>query len=94
MSRRSSDSGAKANGVHKLDFDAHRQPRTAHFEEHDNDDGGSRATTRNASSSRSLLRDDVSLLSEVVDGIVEQDRRRLRKQIVRCVSFAGALLQW
>jgi hypothetical protein len=34
------------------------------------------------------------LLSEVVENIVERDRRKLRKEIVRIFSFVWGVISW
>lgn len=41
-----------------------------------------------------LLRDDESLLSNVVDGVIERDRRKMRRQLVKYLSFGSAILSW
>jgi hypothetical protein len=75
-------SGSSADdGIDKLSFDDHRIPRSS---QNDSDSGGHHG----------LLRDDVSLLSVVVDGVIERDRQRLRRRIIRYTSFAGAVLCW
>ena len=43
---------------------------------------------------RSILDDDVSLMSEVAEGIIERDRRRMKREVKRVISFACALLSW
>jgi hypothetical protein len=43
---------------------------------------------------RSLLDDDVSLMSEVAEGIIERDRQWIRTQFIRTCSFICAVLSW
>jgi len=61
-----------------LDFDANRTVRS----------------NRSVEGHRSLLDDDVSLMSEVAEGIIERDRRRMRKEVTRVTSFVCAVLSW
>lgn len=65
-------------GIDKLDFDSHRRKD----DESDHSDQGG------------LLRDDESLLSNIVDGVIESDRQRLRLVITKYISFASAILCW
>lgn len=46
------------------------------------------------SSPHGLLRDSESLLSNVVDGIIDKDRVRMRRQVRRYLSYASAILSW
>ena len=68
-------------GIDKLDFDENRKPASTHA---GSDDSGPEG----------LLRDDESLLSNVVDGVIERDRRKMRRAIIRYVSFVWAILNW
>ena len=81
MASRSS-SHSRLGHVDALDFDSHRK----HAHSSTNGSG--------ASSPHGLLRDDESLLSNVVEGIIERDRRTMRRQLVRFASFASAMLSW
>ena len=45
-------------------------------------------------SHRSLLDDDVDLMSEVAEGILERDRQRMRREVLRWMSFVCAVLSW
>jgi hypothetical protein len=47
-----------------------------------------------ASGHRSLLDDDVSLMSEVAEGIIARDRQLIRAQFIRTCSFICAVLSW
>lgn len=67
--------------VDKRDFDDHRKPPSTH-------DGVE------SSAPCGLLRDDESLLSNVVDGVIERDRRRLQLAITKYAALASALLCW
>lgn len=73
------------SGIDKLSFDENRVlPRSS------TSDHGSEPRR----GSYGLLRDDVSLLSIVVEGVIERDRQRLRRRIIRSTSFASAVLSW
>lgn len=74
----SRDSSRSANGIDKLDFDENRHP----------------PSTTDGSDPGGLLRDDESLLSNVVDGVIERDRRTLRRHTVKYLSFVSAVLSW
>lgn len=43
---------------------------------------------------RSLLDDDVDLMSEIAEAILEGDRMRMRREVVRWLSFICAVLSW
>jgi hypothetical protein len=43
---------------------------------------------------RSLLDDDVSLMSEVAEGIIARDRQWIQTQFIRTCSFICAVLSW
>ncbi len=68
-------------GIDKLDFDKHRKPTSSNAESEDSGPEG-------------LLRDDESLLSNVVDGVIERDRQKMRRAVTKYVSFACAILNW
>jgi hypothetical protein len=53
-----------------------------------------RSARSRASGHRSLLDDDVSLMSEVAEGIIERDRKRIRAHFIRICSFICAVLSW
>ncbi|KAL8953406.1 MAG: hypothetical protein Q9222_000719 [Ikaeria aurantiellina] len=72
----SRSSSRSAKGIDKLDFDDHRQP----------------PSTTDGSDAGGLLRDDESLLSNVVDGVIQQDRRNMRRVLMKYLSFASAIL--
>ncbi|MCJ1414028.1 putative monocarboxylate transporter mch1 [Xylographa parallela] len=76
----SRNSSHSRNGhIDTLDFDSHRKAPSAN--------GGSRSP-----SPHGLLRDDDSLLSDVVDGIIERDRRKMQRLVTKYLSFASAIL--
>jgi hypothetical protein len=64
--------------IDRLDFDANR------------------GTIRSDSSrgGRSLLDDDVDFMDEVAEGILERDRQRMRREVIRTLSFVCAVLSW
>ena len=80
MSSRASSS-EHHGGIDKLDFDSHRKHPSSQ-------------DTSGRSSPQGLLRDDESLLSEVVDGVIERDRRKMKREVARYLSFAAAILDW
>lgn len=66
--------------IDKLDFDSHRRRPTSHDSLHSSGPSGR------------LLRDDESFFSDIVDGIIERDRRKMRRQVIKYASFASAIL--
>lgn len=78
---RSRSSSRSAIGrIDKLDFDSNRKTAPSN-------DGSEHSGPH-------LLDDDESLLSDVVDGIIEKDRRRMRRAVTRYLSFACAIFNW
>ena len=53
-----------------------------------------RTVRSHAPNHRSLLDDDVSLMSEIAEGILERDRQSMRREVIRVGSFACAILSW
>lgn len=51
-------------------------------------------TVRSHGSQRSLLDDDVDFMAEVADGIIERDREKMRREVLRVISFICAVLSW
>ncbi|KAK5078093.1 putative monocarboxylate transporter mch1 [Lithohypha guttulata] len=51
-----------------------------------------RSVRSHTSHDRSLLDDDVSFMNEVAQGIIDRDRRRMRRQVTRIASFTVAVL--
>ncbi|ETN41730.1 uncharacterized protein HMPREF1541_03666 [Cyphellophora europaea CBS 101466] len=49
-------------------------------------------TVRARDSQRSLLDDDVDFMAEVAEGIIERDRIRMRREVMRVISFICAVL--
>ena len=68
--------------IDKLDFDENRKRSSSTH-------NGSEQSGRSG-----LLRDDDSLLSDVVDGVIERDRRKLKRLVAKYLSFASAILSW
>ena len=81
-SRSSSRSIKSGGGIDKLDFDSHRKPSSAL---HD-------SLHSSASERSGLLRDDESFFSNIVDGVIERDRQKLRRQVIKYASFVSAIL--
>jgi hypothetical protein len=65
--------------IGRLDFDANRHK-------------GRSNTLRDAG--RSLLDEDVDFMGEVAEGILERDRQKMRREVVRTLSFVCAVLSW
>ena len=38
--------------------------------------------------------DDFDFMGQVAEEIIERDRARMRREVVRCLSFASAVLMW
>ena len=76
------------NGVHidKRDFDANK-PLLRDSSPDECDSSGS-------GSGRRFLDEDEDFMSDVVDGIIERDRRKLKREIVKGFSFFCAVLSW
>lgn len=68
--------------IDKLDFDENRKKASSVH-------NGSEASEPSG-----LLRDDDSLLSDIVDGVIERDRRKMRLVMARYLSCACAILSW
>ncbi len=49
---------------------------------------------RSRNHDRSLLDDDVSFMGEVARGIIDRDRRRMKRQVTKIASFVVAVLSW
>lgn len=79
----SRSSSRSFNGhIDKLDFDENRKkPSSAHNGSEQSGPSG-------------LLRDDDSLLSDVVDGVIERDRRKMKRLVAKYLSFACAIVNW
>lgn len=82
-SRASSHSPSRSRTVtiDKLDFDHHRKPPPPSQDSDHEGPGG-------------LLRDDESLLSNILDGVIERDRRKLRRNIIKYASYLCSILCW
>ena len=79
MPSRSSSRGTR-DDIDTLDFDSNRRPPSTG---HD---------STNPSSPTGLLRDDESFFSNVVDGVIERDRRKMQRRVIKYASFASAIL--
>ena len=79
----SRNSSRSANGhIDKLDFDENRKKPSSTY-------NGSEQ-----SGPSGLLRDEDSLLSDVVDGVIERDRRKMKRLVTKYLSFVCAILSW
>ena len=97
-----SSNGHADSFIDKRDFDVNRP--LIHSEDGENvDEGGlshplrsrpeSPRSRRSTSTERGAASDD-GLLSDVVEGIVERDRRQMQKEVVRVVSFIWGVITW
>lgn len=88
--------------IDKRDFDTHRpllddgnaesqsaQPSPAVGRSR----AGSRRSQRSSRSGFGTTSED-GLLSDVVDGIVERDRRKMQKEVLRVISFVWGVISW
>ena len=69
--------------IDRLDFDANRLRIPSST-------GNSQGT--NGAPSRRNLRDDASFFSDVVEGVIERDRRKMSRTVTRYIAFASAIL--
>lgn len=79
--------------IDKRDFDANRPL----LQDTSIDQDGSPGSTRRPGSQlsrTSLPRGDDGLLNDVVDEIVERDRRRMHKELIRVISFGWGVVTW
>ena len=65
--------------IDSLDFDANRGIRRSNWSRHGR---------------QSLLDDDVDFMGEVAQGILERDRQKMRREVIRTLSFVCAILSW
>lgn len=88
--------------VDKRDFDANRPlledgnidgPNLGSNPANGRSRAGSRRSRRSSRSGLGATSDD-GLLSDVVDGIVERDRRKMHKEVIRVISFVWAIITW
>jgi hypothetical protein len=88
--------------IDKRDFDANRPLLKDINAEQDTTDRSAepsrlRSVSRNSRSSGNDglgLRSDDGLLSDVVEELVERDRRRMQKEVIRVLSFAWGVVTW
>jgi hypothetical protein len=97
----SGSNGHTDQHIDKRDFDAHRplllaSDQDASIEERVPDSARSRPISHYSRRSRDSGRggSDDGLLSDVVEGIVERDRRKMQKEVVRMISFAWGVVTW
>lgn len=81
--------------IGKRDFDLNRPL----LRDGDSSNGGSRGPSSPSKLSRTPPNHDNGdnadgLLNDVVDGIVERDRRKLQKEAVRICSFSWGVISW
>jgi hypothetical protein len=82
--------------IDKRDFDANR-PLLADYgadEEDGRPPGRSEPESRTSRLSGDGNRPSEGLLSEVVENIVERDRQRLKREMIRILSFTWSIIAW
>lgn len=79
--------GSNAQVVDKRDFDANRS-----LLRDDTDSGGEEETRSRLSQSTWDSND--GLLNNVVEEIVERDRQKIAREVVRVASFAWGVISW
>lgn len=79
--------GSNAQVVDKRDFDANRS-----LLRDDTDSGGEEETRSRLSQSTRDSND--GLLNDVVEEIVERDRQKIAREVVRVASFAWGVISW
>jgi hypothetical protein len=82
--------------IDKRDFDANRPLLQDIDAEQDTADRSVEQSRRHSRSSGNdgLLRSDDGLLSDVVEEIVERDRRKMQKEVTRVLSFGWGVVTW
>ena len=90
---------ARSHSIDKRDFDANRPLLQEIDTEHDPNDRGPgsarlRPGSRHSRSSGEGLRSDDGLLNDVVGEIVERDRLKMHKEVIRVVSFGWGVVTW
>ena len=96
------ENGRTESLIDKRDFDANR-PLLGDVDAdgHGTRHGPSRSRSHSRRSRPSISADDDDdgdgsngLLSDVVEGIVERDRRRMEREVVRVCSFTWGVITW
>jgi hypothetical protein len=91
----SNSNGYGHTRVDKRDFDANRPLLAA---DHDREDGQGRRRSGSGPSGLSANGADDGhsdgLLSEVVDNIVERDRQKMKREVLRISSFVWGVISW
>lgn len=88
--------------IDKRDFDANRPLLQDEDEDGYNEDRNQRPSRSRTTSYRSRLsgdrrlsrQSDDGLLNEVVEGIVERDRQKMQREVIRAISFAWGVITW
>lgn len=83
----SNSSDPRQPTIDRLDFDTNRGTVRSNRSRASGRSGGQR-------SERSLLDDDVDFMDEVAYGILDRDRKRMRREVIRTVSLVCAVLSW
>ncbi|KAE8386733.1 major facilitator superfamily domain-containing protein [Aspergillus alliaceus] len=84
--------GPADSAIDKRDFDMNRPLLTSHDVDVETDDRGLHSRPVSRISARCYSDAEDGLLNDVVEEIVERDRRRLAKEVVRICSFAWGVI--
>jgi hypothetical protein len=71
--------------IDRLDFDANRNRSRKN---------GTVRSQASRDTGRSLLDEHVDFMDEVAEGMLERDRQRMRREVMRSLSFVCAVLSW
>lgn len=80
------------SAIDKRDFDAHRRSSVSH--EIQEDQPLVRSRPDSSLSAVQYSDNDDGILSDVVDEIVERDRRKMARRVVRICSFVWGVITW
>ena len=82
--------------IDKRDFDANRSLLQHIDAEQDTTDRSAEPSRRHPwnPGNHELGRSDDGLLSDVVEEIVERDRRKMQKEVIRVLSFGWGVVTW
>lgn len=85
---------ARSHSIDKRDFDANRPLLQETETEQDDRSPGSVRRSGSRNSRNSGPRSDDGLLNDVVGEIVERDRLKMHKEVIRVVSFGWGVVTW
>lgn len=96
----SSNGHAGGSSIDKRDFDAHRPLLRGDSEIENDEDGRKQKHHRRSGSESWRVTTSVDggggdgLLSNVVEEIVERDRRKMKREVIRVCSFIWGVVSW